>query len=132
MFEYNDIYRKATPGWWQYYTNKAADNITGSIFFKLKPKFFDNINNDVVNVEISVPLKYLIFGELLKCQVLDTKFCNLWRTFTVNDTNLYRSVKTLSTQDNAKLLEQLKLGFKRTINSSAKQRKLAQFIMLTG
>ena len=67
MFEYNDIYRKTTSSWWQYYTNQAADNITDSKFFKLKSKFFDNINNDIVNVEISVPLKYLIFGELLKC-----------------------------------------------------------------
>ena len=31
---------------------------------------------------------------------------------------------TLSTQDNAKLLQQLKLGFKRTINRSKYQSKL--------
>ena len=36
-------------------------------------------------------------------------------TFTITDTKLYVLVVTLSTQDNAKLLQQLKLGFKRTI-----------------
>ena len=37
-------------------------------------------------------------------------------TFAITDTKLYVPVVTLSTQDNAKLLEQLKSSFKRTIN----------------
>ena len=37
-------------------------------------------------------------------------------TLAINDTNLYVPVLTLSTQDNAKLLQQLKSGFKRVIN----------------
>ena len=37
-------------------------------------------------------------------------------TFTITKTNLYVPVVTLSTQDNAKLLPQLKSGFKRTIS----------------
>ena len=36
--------------------------------------------------------------------------------FTITDTKLYVPVVTLSTQDNAKLLQQLKSGFRRTIN----------------
>ena len=36
--------------------------------------------------------------------------------FKINDTKLYVSVVTLSIQDNAKLLQELKSGFKRTIN----------------
>ena len=36
--------------------------------------------------------------------------------FEITDTNLYIPVVTLSTRDNAKLLEQLKSGFKRVIN----------------
>ena len=36
--------------------------------------------------------------------------------FTITETKLYVLVVTLSTQDNAKLLQQLKSGFKRTIN----------------
>ena len=37
-------------------------------------------------------------------------------TFEIKDTKLYVPVVTLSTQDNAKLLQQLKSGFRRTIN----------------
>ena len=37
-------------------------------------------------------------------------------TFTITDTKLYVPVVTLSNQDYAKLFEQLKSGFKRTIN----------------
>ena len=36
--------------------------------------------------------------------------------FTLTDTKLYVPFVTLSTQDNARLLEQLKSGFKRTVN----------------
>ena len=36
--------------------------------------------------------------------------------FAITDTKRYVPVVTLSTQDNAKLLQQLKSGFKRTIN----------------
>ena len=45
-------------------------------------------------------------------------------TFAKTDTKLYVRVVTLSTQDNAKLLEQLKSGFKRTINWNKYQRKV--------
>ena len=38
--------------------------------------------------------------------------------FKITETELYVSVVTLSTQDNAKLLQQLKSGFKRTINDN--------------
>ena len=37
-------------------------------------------------------------------------------TFAITDTTMYVPVVILSTQDNAKLLEQLKSGSKRTIN----------------
>ena len=37
-------------------------------------------------------------------------------TFTITETNLYVPVVTLSTQDNAKLLPQLRSGFKRIIS----------------
>ena len=35
--------------------------------------------------------------------------------FTITEANLYVPVATLSTEDNAKLLKQLKSGFKKTI-----------------
>ena len=41
---------------------------------------------------------------------------NRCKKIAITDRKRYVSVKTLSSQDNAKLLEQLKSGFKRTIN----------------
>ena len=48
------------------------------------------------------------------CILAVTDIANQVITFSI--TKLYVPVVTLSTQDNAKLLEQLKSGFKRTIN----------------
>ena len=48
--------------------------------------------------------------------------------FSVTDTKLYAPVVTLSTQDNAKLLKQLKSGFKRTINWNRYQSKVSKEI----
>ena len=45
-------------------------------------------------------------------------------TFAVPDTKLYVPVVILSTQDNAKLLQQLKLGFKKIINWNKYQSKV--------
>ena len=45
--------------------------------------------------------------------------------FTITDTKLYVPVETLSTQYNAKLLEQLKSGFKRTTNCNKYQAKIS-------
>ena len=45
-----------------------------------------------------------------------TNVANQNPTFKVTETKLYVPVLTLSTQDNAKLLPQLKSGFKRAIN----------------
>ena len=44
-------------------------------------------------------------------------------TCLITDTKLYAPVVTLSTEDNTKLLEQLKSGFKRTINWNKYQEK---------
>ena len=45
--------------------------------------------------------------------------------FSIIETKLYVPVVTLSTQDNAKLLQQLKSGFKRTINWNKYQSKVS-------
>ena len=50
------------------------------------------------------------------CVIIYTDVANQIPTFTITETNLYVPVVTLSTQDNAKLLPQLKSGFKRTIS----------------
>ena len=55
----------------------------------------------------------LILAWSKKCVLFnDTKTT----TFAITDTKLYFPVVTLSTQNNAKLLQQLKSGFRRTIN----------------
>ena len=51
---------------------------------------------------------------------------NQEQTFTITDTELYVLVVTLLTQDNVKLLKQLELGFKRTINLNKYQSKVTQ------
>ena len=45
--------------------------------------------------------------------------------FKITDTKLYVPVVTLTTQDNVKLLQQLKSGFKRTITWKKYQRKVS-------
>ena len=50
------------------------------------------------------------------CVIIYTNVTNQVPTFTTTETNLYVPVVTLSTQDNAKLLPQLKSSFKRTIS----------------
>ena len=49
------------------------------------------------------------------CFIIYTDVADQVPTFRITETNLYVPVVTLSTQDNAKLLPQLKLGFQRTI-----------------
>ena len=81
-----------------------------------------------------VPLKYLSnFWRPLEMPLIDceVKLILTWSadcvliytdvedqnpTFEITETNLYLPVVTLSTQDDAKLLPQLKSGFKRTIS----------------
>ena len=47
--------------------------------------------------------------------------------FKITETKLYVPVVTLSTQDNAKLLQQLKSGFKRTISSNKYESSVKTF-----
>ena len=63
------------------------------------------------------------------CVIIYINVPNQVPTFTITERNLYVPVVTLSTQDNAKLLPQLKSGFKRTISWNkylAKPELLAQ------
>ena len=63
------------------------------------------------------------------CIITYTDVAEQASTFTITEKNLYVPVVTLSTQDNAKLLPQLKSGFKRTISWNkylAKPELLAQ------
>ena len=60
-----------------------------------------------INLDLNWSEKWLIVA---------TALANQGAKFSITDTNLYVPVVTSSTYDNAKLLEQLKSGFKRTIN----------------
>ena len=57
----------------------------------------------------------LILSWSLDCAIIYTDVANQNPTFEITKTNLYVPVVTLSTQDNAKLLPQLKSGLKITI-----------------
>ena len=128
-------------------------NATDSFNFKNKITGQTAANNNDGNIagradiEIVVPLKYLSnFWRTLEmllinceieliltwsrnCVIIYADVNNQNPTFTIIETNLYVPVVTLSTQDNAKLLPQLKSGFKRTISWNkylAKPELLAQ------
>ena len=58
------------------------------------------------------------------CVIVSTAVANQGATFALTDTKLYVPVLALSTQDNVKLLDQLKLGFKRKIKWNKYQSKV--------
>ena len=108
--------------------------------FKYKQKITGQTGNDgEINVKIMVPLKYLSnFRRTLemlltncelnliltwseKCVITSNTAANQVTTFAIAGTKLYVPVVT---QDNAKLLQQLKSGFKRTINLNKYQSKV--------
>ena len=122
---------------WQFFTeigkivNFNENNATK--LFNLKEKLTDQTdNNDTKIVEIMLLLKYLNnFWRTLEMPLINweiTLDLN-WHeniaannvaaqatTFPMTDTKIYVPVVTLLTQDYVKLLEQLKSGFKKTIN----------------
>ena len=146
LIEYSDDYSKTSGSLWQYCKDIPAVNNAGNIVdftatnttesFKFKTKITGQTNDDgeINGVEIMVPLKYLSkFWRNLKiplinceveliltwsadCVIISTNVSNKNPTLTTTETNLSFPVVTLPTQDNAKLLLQLKSGFKRTIS----------------
>ena len=60
-----------------------------------------------------------------KCFIVVTDVVSQGVTFSITDTKLYVPVVTLSTQDNVKLLKQLKSGFEITINWNKYQSKIS-------
>ena len=127
------VFSKTSERSWQYYKDEPNDNLRNSESFKSKIKITGNTPADgnTKDVEIIVPLKYLSnFWRTLEMPLIicEVNLILIWSStcvitnFTVagrlaiTDTKLYVPVVTLSTQDNAKILQQLKSGFKRTIN----------------
>ena len=73
--------------------------------------FWRSLQLPLINCEVN-----LILTWPANCVIVSSNVANLSATFAITDTKLYDPVVTLSTQDNAKLLQQLKSGFKRVIN----------------
>ena len=140
LIEYSDNYSKTSGSLWQYCKEIPAVNNNGNIVnfdcanatdsFSFKTKITgQTINNGIINVEIMVPLKYLssfwrtLEMPLINCEVeliltwsrgcvmIYTNVDDQAPTFTITETNIYVPVVTLSTQDNTKLLQQLKSVF---------------------
>ena len=135
LIEYSDNYAKTTGSLWQYFRDApvADDDMDDSESFKSKTKITGKTPNNVneKDVEIMVPLKYLsnfwrtLEMPLINCEVnlilAWSSTCvitdsNGAGTIAITDTKLYVPVVTLSTQENTKLLQQLKSGFKRVVN----------------
>ena len=146
QIEYSHSYSKRSEILCQYCINESylgnndaianfpADN-NSSASFKLETEIAGRTGYDgTKNVKIRVPLKYLskfwrtLEMPVINCEInliltwsarffkVDASIANEEPAFTITDTKLFVSVVILSTQDNPKLLEQLKSGFKKTIN----------------
>ena len=133
LIKYSDNCSKTSGNLCQYYKDESNDNLKDSKLFKSKAKITGNTPADgnTKDVEIIAPLKYLRnFGRTLEMSLINCEFSLVltWSStcviiystgavrFEKTDTKLYVPVVTLSTQDNVKLLQQLKSGFKTTIN----------------
>ena len=78
------------------------------------------LEKSLINCEINLDINWS--GN---CLIVATKATVQVTSFSITDTKLYIPVVTLSTQDNAKLLEQLRSGFKRTIYWNKYQSKMS-------
>ena len=133
LIEYSDNYAKKSGSLWKYFRDELDDNSADSESLKSKIKITGKTpnNDNEKDVEIIVPLKYLsnfwrtLEMPLINCEVnliftwSSTCFITnstVAGTFATTDTRLYVRVVNLSTQQNTKLLQQLKSGFKRVIN----------------
>ena len=133
LIEYSDNYAKTSGSLWQYFRDEPYDNLTDSESFKSKINITGKTpnNDNEKDVEIMVQLKYLsnfwrtFEMPLINCEVnlilTWSSTCVITNStgagrFAISDTRLYVPVVNLSTQENTKLLQQLKSGFKRVIN----------------
>ena len=131
LIQYSDSYSKTSGSLSQYFKDEPNDN---SKSFKSKVKITGNTpaSGDAKDVKIVVELKYLSnFGGTLEMPLIHYEVSLLtWSStcvittstgegrFTITDTKHYVPVVTLSTQENAKLPQQIKSGFRSTFNWS--------------
>ena len=77
------------------------------VHLKYLINFWRTVEMSFINSEINLDLNR---SEI--CVIVATNAAAQAATFSITDTKLYVLVVTISIQDNAKLLEQLKSGFK--------------------
>ena len=133
LIEYSDKYVERSGNLSQYYRDEPNDNLADSESFKFKIKITEKTpnNGNEKDVEVMVPLKYLsnfwrtLEMPLINCEVnlilTSSSTCVITNstcegTLAITNKKLYVPVINLSTQDNSKLLPQLKSSFKRVIN----------------
>ena len=132
LIEYSDDYSKTSGILFQYCRDVPAVDHNGAVTdlteanatdtFNLKEKVTDQTGDKGTNnVEIMVPLKYLSKFCSENCVIVANNLAAQATTISI----IYVPVVTLSTQDNTKLLEKLKSGFKRTINWNKYQAKVS-------
>ena len=92
--------------------NDGTKNFKIRVPLKCLNNFWRTLEMSILNCEINLILTW----SGLVCFIIDNPIDDQLPTFTITETKLYIPVVTLSIQDNAKVLEQLKSGFKRTIN----------------
>ena len=118
------------------FVNFTENNLIDSFNFKVKMtgRTGDDGTKNVEIMPLNVPLAYLsafrrslelplincevnlILTWSANCVIVSTNVADQNATFAITTTKLYVPVVTLSTQDNAKLLQQLKSGFKKVVN----------------
>ena len=140
LTKYSDNYSKTASKLWQYYRDDPNGTITESESFKYKIKITGktSANGNTKDVNIAVPLKYLsnfwraLEMPLINCEInlilTWSEDCVIYPAtgetkFKITDTKLYVPVVTISILYNGKLLQQLKSGFKRTMNWNKYQAK---------
>ena len=101
-FKYNVKITGKTPG------NRKTKDVEMIVPLKYLSNFWRTLEVPLINCEVELMLKWSP-----ACVISSA---NGETKFKITETKLYVPVVTLSTQDNAKLLQQLKSGFKRTIN----------------
>ena len=129
LIQCNDSYSKTCGNLSQYYKDEPNDN---SESFKSKVKITGNApaSGNTKDIKTIAPLKYLsTFWGTLEMPLVHYEVSLLtWSStcvittstgegrFTITDTKLYVPVVTLSSQVNAKLLQQIKSGFRSIFN----------------
>ena len=96
-------------------TGQTDDNGTKDFEIVVPLKYLNNfwktLEMSLINCEINL---ILTWSE--NCVIVSLAVRNQGATFAITDTKLYVPALTFSTQDNVNLLDQLKSGFKRTLN----------------